>query len=74
MAVMGKMETVTLETIHKDLEFIKNKVIEIEKHMVDVDTVLTPEEERRLEESIKEYKMGKTTSLEDFEKEMSKNV
>ncbi len=69
-----KMETVTLETIHKDLEFIKNKVIEIEKHMVDVDTVLTPEEERRLEESIKEYKMEKTTSLEDFEKEMSKNV
>jgi len=68
------METVTLETIHKDLEFIKNKVIEIEKHMVDVDTVLTPEEERRLEESIKEYKMEKTTSLEDFEKEMSKNV
>jgi len=40
MEVMVKMETVTLETIHKDLEFIKNKVIEIEKHMVDVDTVL----------------------------------
>lgn len=68
------MENVTLETIHKDLEFIKNKVIEIEKHIVDIDTVLTPEEEKRIEESIKEYNAGRTTSIEDFEKEMSKNV
>ena len=71
---MRKMTNVTLGTIHKDLEFIKNKVIEIEKHIVDIDMVLTPEEEKRLEESIKEYKGGRTTSLEDFEKEMSKNV
>ena len=68
------MANVTLGTIHKDLEFIKNKVIEIEKHIVDIDMVLTPEEEKRLEESIKEYNRGRTTSLEDFEKEMSKNV
>lgn len=54
-----------LRMIREDLEYIK-------KHMVDVDTVLTSEEEERLEESLKEYREGKTTSLEDFEKEMSK--
>jgi len=36
--------------------------------MVDVDTILTIDEERRLEESLEEYKEGKTIKLEDFEK------
>ena len=39
-------------------------------HIIDEDTILTPEEEIRLEESLKEHKEGKTTLLEDFEKEM----
>ncbi|MDI6903718.1 MAG: hypothetical protein QMC77_08285 [Methanocellales archaeon] len=52
-----------LKTIREDLDYIK-------KHMVDVDTILTPEEEKRLEESLKEYKEGGTTRLEDFEKEL----
>lgn len=38
--------------------------------MVDVDTILIPEEEKRLEESLKEYKEEGTTHLEDFEKEL----
>ncbi|MDI6639810.1 MAG: hypothetical protein QMD78_03190 [Methanocellales archaeon] len=52
-----------LKTIREDLDYIK-------KHMVDVDTILTPEEEKRLEESLKGYKEGETTRLEDFEKEL----
>ena len=51
-----------LKAIRKDLDYIK-------EHMVDVDTILTPAKEARLEESLKEYKEGKTTLLEDFEKE-----
>lgn len=42
--------------------------------MIDVDMLLTLEEEARLEESLKEYKEGKAMPLEDFEKEMNKNV
>ena len=38
--------------------------------MVDADTILTPREKIKLEESLKEYKEGKVTPLEDFEKEM----
>ncbi|MEK6900247.1 MAG: hypothetical protein AABX05_03930 [Nanoarchaeota archaeon] len=50
-----------LKTIHKDLEFIK-------EHMVDIDVILTQKEEWRLNEAIEEYKAGKTISLEDFQK------
>jgi len=50
-----------LKMIRRDLEYIK-------RHMIDVDTILTIDEERRLEESIEEYKEGKTIKLEDFEK------
>lgn len=54
-----------LRLIRTDLEFIKD-------HMVDVDTILTPEEEERLDESLDDLKQGRTTSLENFEKEMKK--
>jgi len=50
-----------LKMIRRDLDYIK-------KHMIDVDTILTIDEERRLEESLEEYKEGKTIELEDFEK------
>ena len=50
-----------LKMIRRDLDYIK-------KHMIDVDTILTIDEERRLEESLEEYKEGKTIKLEDFEK------
>lgn len=54
-----------LKKIRKDLEYIK-------VHMVDVDTILTHEEEMSLDESLKEYGEGKATRFEDFEKEMGK--
>ena len=52
-----------LKEIKKDIKFIK-------KHMIDIDSILTSEEEKNLEESLKEFKEGRTTSLEDFEKEI----
>lgn len=52
-----------LRAIRKDIEFIK-------KHMIDIDMILTRKEEKILEESIREYEKGKTTKLEDLEKEM----
>ncbi len=55
-----------LKLIRSDLEFIKD-------HMVDVDTILTPEEEEQLDESLDDLKQGRTTSLDDFEKEMKKS-
>lgn len=50
-----------LEKIESELDFIK-------EHMVDADTILTPEEEKILEKGLKEYKEGKTISLGEFKK------
>lgn len=57
--------------ILKELKSIKNDLDYIKDHMVDIDTILTPEEEKRLDESLMDLKEGKTTSLEDFEKEIN---
>ena len=61
---------ITLSTIYKDLELIKNKVIKIEEHMVDADTILTPEESKELDESIKRYKEGKTKDFDTLKREL----
>ena len=53
-----------LDKIQIDINFLKN-------HIVDPDCILTPEEEENLDESLEEFRQGKTTSLEDFEKEMA---
>ncbi len=55
-----------LDTIKEELDYIKD-------HMVDVDTILTPDEEARLDESLDDFKNGRTTSVERFEKEMKQN-
>lgn len=61
-----------LQLVLKKLDTIKTELNYIKEHMVDVDTLLTPEEEERLEESLQEFKSRKTASLQDFEKEMEK--
>ncbi|PKP60196.1 MAG: hypothetical protein CVT88_03575 [Candidatus Altiarchaeales archaeon HGW-Altiarchaeales-1] len=57
--------TTVLMAIRNDLEYIK-------AHMVDADTILTPDEEINLEESLEEHNKKKTILLEDFEKEIQK--
>jgi hypothetical protein len=51
-----------LRAIRKELEYIR-------KHMVDVDMILTAEEQRILEKGIKDYKEGRTRSLEEVERD-----
>ena len=50
-----------IQEIKKDLQYIK-------EHMVDMDMILTPEEEARLQESLDEYRKGNSLTLEEFEK------
>ena len=49
------------------LEEIKEELHYIREHMVDVDMVLTPKEEKRLNAALSEYKRGKAVSLNQFE-------
>jgi len=37
---------------------------------VDADPILTPDEEAILEEALKEFKAGKATKLDEFEREL----
>ena len=52
-----------LARLQDDMEYVK-------RNMVDMDCMLTPEEEKIIEVGLEEFRQGKTTSLEDFEKEM----
>ena len=64
------MSNISLNTIHNDLKFLKKELIEIKKHMVDADTLLTPDENAELEKSIKNYKKRKTKSPDKFKEEL----
>ena len=65
-------KTINPEAVMAELKLIKKDLAFIKKHVIDMDTILTPEERARLEESLKEHKEGKAVSLEQFEKEMRK--
>ncbi|MDP3734007.1 MAG: hypothetical protein Q8R37_02160 [Nanoarchaeota archaeon] len=63
MATEVKQILEELKTIKVDLDFIK-------KHMFDPDTIMTTEESKRFEQSMKELKEGKTTPFSDLKKEL----
>lgn len=50
----------------KELKSIKADLKYIKKHMVDIDFVLTVDEERMLREGIEEFERGDTVKLEDL--------
>jgi len=60
--------------ILRRLDVIKSELDFIKEHMVDIDMIMIPEEEKRFEESLQDLKEGRTTSLEDLEKEMKENA
>ena len=63
-------EAVTIEKIYEELKALKNEVVFIKDHMFDPDVIMTSEESRRFEQSIKELKEGKTTQLPELKKEL----
>ncbi|MGB2841981.1 MAG: hypothetical protein WBC40_05845 [Halobacteriota archaeon] len=64
------MENVTLEIIHKDLEFVKRELMEIKKHMVDIDSIMTEDDYKALQEYILEKSEGNLASHEELKKEL----
>ena len=60
---VNKEILVRLTKLQSDMKYIK-------EHMVNVDTILTIEEEEALEESLKELKEGKTISHKELKKEL----
>jgi len=50
-----------LRAIREELEYIK-------AHMVDIDMILTKEEEKMVQDCLDEHKKGKTVRLQDLKK------
>ena len=64
-------ETISQKDILFELQAIKKDLAYIKNHMVDVDSMLIGGEETRLNESLEEHGKRKTSSINDFEKEMN---
>jgi len=67
------METINqsqVEEILKKLARLQDDMEYVKRNMVDMDCMLTPEEEKIVEIGLEEFRQGKTTSLDDFEREM----
>lgn len=52
-----------LLALRKEVQFIKNR-------MIDIDLVMTPDEEVVLDEALEAHKKGKTKRYEDLRKEL----
>ncbi|MBI2546767.1 hypothetical protein HYV81_06330 [Candidatus Woesearchaeota archaeon] len=64
------MEADILNRIHKDLETVKKELSDIKEHMVDVDSILTEDDYKALQEYKKEKDKGALTSQEDIKREL----
>ena len=64
------METVTLELIHKDLEFVKSELIGIKERMKDADSIITEDDYEALQVYNLEKSEGKLTAHEELKKEL----
>jgi len=62
-------ETINMEKMYMEILALRKEVHDIKNHMIDVDVILTPEENIELDESLKELEEGKTFSLEDIRKD-----
>ncbi len=61
------MQVAVEQKILEKLDFLTSEVEEIKERMVDVDVILSEEERRLLDESLKHEKEGKLVSLEELE-------
>ena len=59
------MQAAIEQKILEKLDFLTNEIEKIKEHMVDVDVILSEEERRLLDKSLKHEKEGKLVSLED---------
>lgn len=55
---------ITLDMIYKELEFLKNKVINIEEHILNSDTNLSDDDKEAIDEVLKEEKERKLFTKE----------
>ncbi len=63
-------ETATIEKIFTELEFLKKKLLSIEKHMVDIDSILTEDDFAAITKYRAEKAAGKLISHDKLKAEL----
>jgi len=64
------IETINMEKMYREILALRKEVHDIKNHMVEIDVIMTPEEEAQLEETLELHKKGKTRRFEDLKKEL----
>jgi hypothetical protein len=65
------VETINMEKMYREILALRKEVHDIKNHMVEIDVIMTPEEEAQLEETLELHKKGKTRRFEDLKAELS---
>ena len=63
-------ETINMEKMYREILALRRAVQLIKNHMVEIDVIMTPEEETQLEETLELHKRGKTKKFDDLKKEL----
>ncbi|MEK6893495.1 MAG: hypothetical protein AABX07_04795 [Nanoarchaeota archaeon] len=63
-------ETINMNRVYQELLALRREVQFIKNRMIDIDLVMTPEEEITLEEAIEAHQKGKTKKYGDLRKEL----
>ena len=63
-------ETINMEKMYREILALRKEVHDIKSHMIEIDVIMTPEEEAQLEETLELHKKGKTKRFEDLKAEL----
>lgn len=61
---------IDMRKMYDEIMALKKEVALMKSQMVDIDAIMTSEDEVLLEEALLEHKRGETISLEDLKKEL----
>ena len=68
--ILFMAETINMEKMYREILALRREVQLIRNHMVNIEVIMTPEEETRLEETLELHKKGKTKRFEDLKAEL----
>ena len=63
-------ETINMEKMFREILALRKEVQAIKNHMIEIDVIMDPEDEAKLEEALEFHKKGKTKRFEDLKKEL----
>ena len=63
-------ETATMKKVYNEIKALRRELTSIKKHIIDTDSIMTSEERRTHEQSMKELREGKTIPLSQLKKEL----